>query len=128
MSAAQREPAPGCNPRPAEQSPSAASVVSNVPPAFDLREDAPGPSTAREREARASRARQRLREANERRRVGRALAELGGHFGAGEQVADLAMSDQWTRNLGNQLVREGFAAEYVAHLLGLPAPRMAVAA
>ena len=96
-----------------------------VSPAVDLHQDAPGPTTPEEREARAQRARRRLREADDRRRAARALSDVLDHI---EEREALSRSDHWTRGLGNRLVAQGFAPEYVALLLDLPAPRQAVAA
>ncbi len=130
MTPAQRELAPGCNPRPVEQSPSTESVVSNLPPTVHQRQDAPGPSTPQEREARALRARRRLREANDRRRVGRALNSMCADMGDRDPFGWFVPSEGWTRELGNEYVRRGFDVNYVARRLGLPAPatRQAVAA
>lgn len=114
MSAAQREPAPGCNPRPAEQSPSRESVAFNVPLTPEQRE-------------RAQR-RARLRSDAQARRASWELDTIAADWNARASRGMFVPSERWTRNLGNQLVRSGFDAEYVAHLLGLPAPRRAVAA
>ncbi len=91
-------------------------------PDSEKHQDAPGPSTPQEREERAQRARRRLREADERRRASRALNSFTAEVRERESFGWFAPSEGWTRDLGNEFVRQGFTVEYTARRLGLPAP------
>lgn len=114
MNAETKVPAPRANEERAEQSPSRDSVVFNVP------------LTPQQREHAQRRA--RLRRDAQARLASWELDTIAADWDARGSHGRFVPSERWTRNLGNQLVREGFDAEYVAHLLGLPVPRRAVAA
>ena len=96
------------------------SITASVPLDVERHQDAPGPSTPQEREERAQRARRRLREAEDRRRASRALNSFAAEVRERESFGWFAPSEGWTRDLGNEFVRQGFALEYVARRLDLP--------
>lgn len=121
MSRDEKRPTGGGNLQQAnDESAPSDSITESVPLDHELHQDAPGPSTPQEREARARRARSRLREADERRRASRALSSFAAEISERESMGWFAASDRWTRDLGNDFVAQGFAVDYVARRLGLP--------
>jgi len=96
------------------------SITASVPPDHYRHQDAPGPSTRQEREERQRRARRRLREADERRRVGRALSVKCADLSEPDASGAFAPSEGWLRKFGNDLASAwGFDPAYLMRRYGL---------